>query len=41
MTDDDMLANLDEKAPQPAAAKPEPAKQPESGKAVPAAPAKI
>jgi hypothetical protein len=38
-----MLANLDEKAPkpQPAAVQPEPAKQPESGKAVPAAPAKI
>ncbi len=43
VTDDDMLANLDAKAPkpQPAAAKPEPAKQAEPGKAVPAAPAKI
>jgi hypothetical protein len=37
VTDEDMVANLDEKAPkpQPAAAKPEPAK------AVPPAPAKI
>jgi hypothetical protein len=37
-----MVANLDEKQPkpQPAAAKPEPAKQPEPGKAVPAVPSK-
>jgi hypothetical protein len=43
VTADDMVANLDPKQPkpQPAAAKPEPAKQPETGKQVPSAPAKI
>jgi hypothetical protein len=41
VTDEDMVANLDDKQPKPAPAKPEPAKQPETGKAVPPAPAKI
>jgi len=43
VTADDMVANLDPKQPKPkpAAAKPEPAKQPETGKQVPSAPAKI
>ena len=41
VTNEDMVANLDDKQPKPAAAKPEPAKQPETGKAVPPAPAKI
>jgi len=41
VSDEDMVANLDDKQPKPAAAKPEPAKQPAADKPAPPAPAKI